>query len=128
LAGIEVGFPLLDDRLLDFSLKLPTSYKLKGLKLRWFFKEALRGFLPDEILVKKKHGFGLPFGPWAVQHAALNKLATDSLHGLAERNIIRREFIDTLLKEHLPAHPGFYGELVWIMTMLEQWLRTRPVR
>ena len=125
LAGVEPGFPLLDDRLLDFSLKLPTSYKLKGLKLRWFFKAALRGFLPDEILVKKKHGFGLPFGPWAVNHSALNKLATESLHGLADRNIVRREFIDTLLKEHLPAHPGFYGELVWIMTMLEQWLRAQ---
>ncbi len=129
LAGVEVGFPLLDDRLLDFSLKLPVSYKLKGLKLRWFFKEALRGFLPDEILVKKKHGFGLPFGPWAVNHPALGKLATESLHGLADRDIVRRDFIDTLLKVHLPAHPGFHGELVWIMTMLEQWLRTQqPVK
>lgn len=125
LAGVEAGFPLLDDRLLEFSLKLPTSYKLKGLKLRWFFKEALRGFLPDEILVKKKHGFGLPFGPWAVNHPALNKLATDALHGIADRGIVRREFIDSLLKEHLPAHPGFYGELVWIMTMLELWLRAQ---
>lgn len=125
LAGVDVGFPFLDDCVLDLSLKLPTNYKLKGLKLRWFFKEALRGFLPDEIITKKKHGFGLPFGPWAVNHAPLNKLATDSLHGLAERNIVRREFIDTLLKEHLPAHPGFYGELVWIMTMMEQWLRAR---
>lgn len=125
LANIEVGFPLLDDRLLDFSLKLPTSYKLKGFKLRWFFKEALRGFLPDEIITKKKHGFGLPFGRWAVNHAPLNKLAMDSLHGLADRNIVRREFIDTLLKEHLPAHPGFYGEMVWIMMMLEQWLRAQ---
>ncbi|MDI6750877.1 MAG: asparagine synthase C-terminal domain-containing protein [Rhodocyclaceae bacterium] len=123
LAGIEPAFPLLDDRLLEFSLKLPTSYKLKGLKLRWFFKEALRGFLPDAIITKKKHGFGLPFGPWAVEHPALNQLATDALHGLADRNIIRRDFIDRLLKEHLPAHPGFYGELVWILTMLELWLR-----
>jgi hypothetical protein len=39
--------------------------------------------------------------------------------------VVRREFIASLLKEHLPAHPGFYGEMVWIMTMLEQWLRTR---
>jgi asparagine synthase (glutamine-hydrolysing) len=128
LAGVDVGFPFLDDRVLDLSLRLPTNYKLKGLKLRWFFKEALRGFLPDEILTKKKHGFGLPFGPWAVNHAPLNQLATESLHGLADRNIVRREFINTLLKEHLPAHPGFYGELVWIMTMLEQWLRTRSPR
>ena len=52
LAGIEVGFPLLDQRLLEFSMRLPTRYKLNRLKLRWFFKEALRGFLPDEILTK----------------------------------------------------------------------------
>ena len=126
LAGIDVGFPFLDSRVLDFSLKLPTSYKLKGLKLRWFFKEALRGFLPDEILTKKKHGFGLPFGHWAVDHEPLNKLATNALRGLAERNIVRHEFIDSLLREHLPAHPGFYGELVWIMTMLELWMQARP--
>lgn len=125
LAGIEVGFPLLDDRLFEFSLKLPTSYKLKGLKLRWFFKEALRDFLPDAIITKKKHGFGLPFGPWAVQHAALNRLASEALHGLADRHIIRRDFIDALLNEHLPQHPGFYGELVWILTMLELWLQSR---
>ncbi|NWG31705.1 MAG: asparagine synthase [Rhodocyclaceae bacterium] len=128
LAGIEPLFPLLDDRILEFSLRLPTAYKLKGLKLRWFFKEALRGFLPDEIIAKKKHGFGLPFGPWAVSHPALNRLAADALHGLAERGFIRHEFIDTLLKEHLPAYPGFYGELVWVMTMLELWLRAQQSR
>jgi asparagine synthase (glutamine-hydrolysing) len=37
LAGIDVGFPLLDDELVDFSLRLAPALKLKGLKLRWFF-------------------------------------------------------------------------------------------
>ena len=123
LAHVDVGFPFLDDRLLDFSVNLPTDYKVRRLKLRWFFKEALRGFLPDEIIAKKKHGFGLPFGTWAVSHAPLNKLARDSLHDLAGRGLVRADFIDSLLDDHLPAHPGFYGELVWVMTMLEQWLR-----
>lgn len=99
LAGVDVSFPLLDTRLLDFSLKLPTHYKLKGLKLRWFFKEALRGFLPDEILTKKKHGFGLPFGPWAVKDAALNALAAESLRGVAARGIVRTEFVESLLTD-----------------------------
>ncbi|MFG6428487.1 asparagine synthetase B family protein [Roseateles sp. LYH14W] len=123
LAGVEVGFPLLDTRLLDFSLKLPTHYKLKGLKLRWFFKEALRGLLPDEILTKKKHGFGLPFGPWAVKDAALNALATESLRAVAARGIIRPAFIEGLLTHRLKEHAGYYGEMVWILMMLEQWLR-----
>ena len=123
LAGMAVGFPFLEQDVVDFSLRLPTEYKLKGQKLRWFFKESLRGFLPDEILAKKKQGFGLPFGVWANKHAGLRELAADSLQSLAGRGIVRREFITTLLDVHLPAHPGYYGEMVWILMMLEQWLR-----
>jgi len=123
LAGVDVSFPLLDTRLLDFSLKLPTDYKLKGMKLRWFFKEALRGFLPDEIITKKKHGFGLPFGHWAVKDARLSALAAESLRGVAARGLVRGEFVESLLARQLPEQPGYYGELVWILMMLEQWLR-----
>ncbi|THF63645.1 asparagine synthase [Pseudothauera nasutitermitis] len=126
LAGLEVAFPLLSDDLVDFSLRLPPSWKLKGLNLRWFFKEALRGFLPDEILAKKKHGFGLPFGVWACRHDGLRRLAADALGTLAGRGIVRPAFIDELLARHLPAHPGYYGEMVWILTMLELWLRAHP--
>ena len=128
LAGLNVGFPMLDDRLLAFSLKLPTDYKLKNQKLRWFFKEALKGFLPDEILTKKKQGFGLPFGVWANTHSALKALATDSLHSLADRGVVRGDFVQTLLNQHLPEHPGYYGEMVWILMMLEQWLAAKAPR
>lgn len=123
LAGVGVGFPMLDDRLLAFSLKLPSEYKLKGLQLRWFFKEALRNFLPDAILTKKKQGFGLPFGVWANSHPGLKALATDSLHSLAQRGIVRSDFVQTLLTQRLPEHPAYFGEMVWILMMLEQWLR-----
>ena len=123
MAGLQVGFPMLDQRLVDFSLRLPTHYKLKGLKLRWFFKEALRGFLPDEIITKKKQGFGLPFGVWANRHAGLNALARDSLGSLATRGVVQPAFIQSLLDQRLAQHPGYYGEMVWILMMLEQWLQ-----
>ena len=122
LAGVGVGFPMLDDRLLDFSLRLPVEYKLKGLQLRWFFKEAVRGFLPDEIIAKKKQGFGLPFGVWANSHDGLRALATESLHSLARRGVVRADFVHALISRHLPEHPGYYGEMVWILMMLEHWL------
>ena len=125
LAGTSVGFPMLDDELLAFSERLPADYKLRGLKLRWFFKEALKGFLPDEIIVKKKQGFGLPFGVWATRDAQLNALAADSLGSLATRGIVRPAFIDSLLQQRLQEHPGYYGEMVWILMMLEQWLRAK---
>lgn len=123
MAGIEVGYPLLADTLTDFSMALPPDWKLRRLKLRWFFKEALRGFLPDAIITKKKKGFGLPFGIWTTRTPALRQLVEDSLSTLATRGIIRADFIRKLMSEYLPAHPGYYGEMAWILTMFEQWLR-----
>ncbi|MBT9501013.1 MAG: asparagine synthase [Burkholderiaceae bacterium] len=123
MAGIAVGYPMLADRLADFSMRLDPHWKLKRFKLRWFFKEALRGFLPDEIITKKKQGFGLPYGPWMSRDPALKRLALDSLQGLVARGIVRADFVQALMGPHLQDHPGYYGEMVWILMMLEQWLR-----
>jgi asparagine synthase (glutamine-hydrolysing) len=123
LAGVGVGYPMLHDALVDFSMTLPPEYKVKGRALRWFFKEALRDFLPPEIITKQKKGFGLPFGVWATRHAGLKALAIDSVRGFGTRGVVRPEFVDRLVGEYLPAHPGYYGEMVWILMMFEQWLR-----
>ena len=128
LAEVDVGFPLLDTQLLEFSMRLPTNFKLKGLKLRWFFKEALRGFLPDEIITKKKQGFGLPFGVWLTKNADLRALAEESVQGLADRGMLQHAFVDALFGRHLKQHPGYYGEMIWISMMLEQWLRAWAFR
>ena len=122
MAGIGVGYPLLSDELTDFSMGLPPDWKLRPFKLRWFFKEALRGFLPDEIITKKKHGFGLPFGVWVGRHAGLSKMAKTSLTRLAERGVVRPEFVRELLDQRLAEQPGYYGEMVWLLLSLEQWL------
>lgn len=122
LAGEQVGFPLLDDELVDYSLSLPASMKVRGLALRYFFKTALREFLPTEVIRKKKHGFGLPFGPWLIQNERLAHFAVDALDRLAERGFVRRELVHDLFSFRLREHPGFYGEMVWILMMLEYWL------
>jgi asparagine synthase (glutamine-hydrolysing) len=36
---------------------------------------------------------------------------------------VRPAFIRTLVDRRLPEHPGYYGEMVWILMMLEQWLQ-----
>jgi asparagine synthase (glutamine-hydrolysing) len=123
LAEVEVAFPMLDDALFEFSLRLAPQLKLRGRKLRYFFKEALRGFLPDEIINKQKHGFGLPFGVWMLQHPRLLELSRDSLSSLKGRAIIRPAFIDDLLGDKTRQHPGYYGTMVWVLMMLELWFQ-----
>lgn len=125
LAGVDVGYPLLADALVDVSTRLGPSDKVHGLRLRHFFKEALADFLPPEIIAKKKHGFGLPVGPWLVRDAAFRELARASLDALASRGLIRATLVDDLFSRRLEEHAGYYGEMVWILMMLEHWLAAR---
>ena len=122
LAGVEVVYPLLTDDIVGFSLTLPSAIKIKNGKLRWFYKEAVKGFLPNEIINKTKHGFGLPFGIWLRDHAALRDLAYDNVTALKKRNIVNSRFIEQAIAMHKEGHAGYYGELIWLMMMLELWL------
>ncbi len=124
LAGIEVAYPFLDDDLCAFAYGLPLSMKLRRTQLRHFYKNAMRGFLPDAIIDKKKHGFGLPFGVWMQSDTGLRDLTYDSLNALKSRDIVSSAFIDALINTHIPKHPGYYGTLAWVLMMLEHWFET----
>ena len=126
-AGVQVAFPMLADAVVDHALKLAPGEKLKRMRLRHFFKEALRGFLPDEIIDKPKHGFGMPFGDWLLAQPLLRDRADDALASLAHRGIVRKEFLGQLHVAMRSGHPGYYGTMVWVLMMLELWLRGSPV-
>jgi asparagine synthase (glutamine-hydrolysing) len=125
LAGVDVAFPLLDEPLVDFSARLPAPMKLRGTTLRWFFKHALRDFLPPAVIAKTKHGFGLPVGTWLVGHKPLRDLAHDSIGRLRQRGIVQSRFIDELFDRRLQEHAAFFGTMVWILMMLGLWLESR---
>ncbi len=122
MAGVEVSFPMLDDELVHFSTKIPDKWKLDGQKLRHFYKESLRGWLPDETINKKKQGFGLPFGVWMQTHEPLQEMAYDTLSQLKRRHYFNQAFLDQVIDLHRHGHASYYGELVWILTVLELWL------
>lgn len=122
LAGMQVGYPLMSDALLDFSLKLPPAYKLRGRQLRWFFKQALADFLPPPIIAKTKHGFGLPVGPWMEGHPPLRALAQDALAALKSEGMVRPEFLDRMAHQPLGQHAGYYGTMLWVLMMLGMWV------
>lgn len=124
-AGIDVRYPLLDDAMMDFSGEVPPDWKVKGQYLRWFFKTALKGFLPDEIINKSKHGFGLPFGLWAKDYAPLRERIEDRLASLKQRNLLQPAYIDRLRNEHMSGHATYFGKMIWNMLILEEWLQAK---
>jgi len=122
-AGIEVRYPLLDDAMVTFSGEVPPDWKVQGQYLRWFFKNALKGYLPDEIINKSKHGFGLPFGVWAKDYAPLRERIEDRLSDFKKRGWIQPAYIDHIRAEHMTGHATYYGKMLWVIVTLEEWLQ-----
>ncbi|MFK8030986.1 MAG: asparagine synthetase B [Gammaproteobacteria bacterium] len=122
LAGVQVKFPMLDDNMVSFSNKVPSNVKLKGQELRSYFKNEARSFLPEEIINKSKHGFGLPFGEWLKLDPELSSHVHSNIRNLRDRDVFAPEFVDDLMDKHENQHAAYYGNLVWVMAMLEEWL------
>jgi asparagine synthase (glutamine-hydrolysing) len=127
VAGIETRFPLIDEDLVEFSGELPGSLKVRGFRLRYFFKHALRNFLPAETIAKTKHGFGMPFGVWMKEYAPLTAMARDSLDAFQRRGIVRPAYVQSLLQQHQTTHSTYFGVMIWVMMMLERWLDARKL-
>jgi asparagine synthase (glutamine-hydrolysing) len=127
VAGVEARYPLIDDALVEFSGALPPSLKVRGLRLRYFFKQALKDFLPAETLAKTKHGFGMPFGLWLRDYRPLAALARQSLDAFARRGIVKPGYLAQLLQQHGSGHATYFGVMIWVIVMLEHWLAARKL-
>jgi asparagine synthase (glutamine-hydrolysing) len=129
-AGVKACYPLLDHRLVDLTATIPVSLKVRGTRLRYIFKEALKDFLPPEVIQKKKHGFGLPIGVWIRTKDTIRTYATDTLldKNSSIRPFFRDGFIENIFRLHNRTGSSFYGDVIWMLIILELWCRKHKLR
>ena len=86
--SIEARLPFLDYRLVEFSVGLPATMKLRDGWSKYVLRDAMRGELPPEIVWRRdKLGFEAPMRTWlnaartrmrdAVRHSALLREITE---------------------------------------------------
>jgi len=122
--GISARYPYLDPRLVAWTGRLPPSYKVRGTTKRYLFKQAMVGILPDDVLRKKKQGFGLPVAVWLRNDPVFQGFVRDVLfdpRSLA-RGVFERAFVERLLAEHARGSWD-HSRGIWQLVVLELWLR-----
>ncbi len=122
-AGIEVRYPMLDRAVVELAGQVPAGWLLAGGRLRTFYKDAMADFLPQEVLTKSKHGFGLPFASWLRTDARLRERVADLLESDASplSPWIRPTFLRRLHQAHLTESEPYYAELLWPFLALAVW-------
>jgi asparagine synthase (glutamine-hydrolysing) len=125
MAGIQTRFPFLARPVAEFSGRIPANLKVKGFEKRYLFKQAFRNLLPEEVLRKKKHGFGIPVASWLKSDPRLREFSHDILFSSRAmgRGYFRRSFLEELIALHEADDTSYYGDNVWSFLILEMWHR-----
>lgn len=126
-AGLQVRYPLLDRDLVDFAATIPPGLKVKPGKNRYMFKQAMTGFLPNEIVNKTKHGMGLPIAKWFKEDPALNVMLEDALFSAKPEiyRFVKPVYLQHLRQSLLTEETPYYGDSLWVFLILEMWLRNK---
>ena len=66
--SLEVRVPLLDHHVVELAATMPTELKLKplaeGVERKHVLKNLARRWYPEDLITRKKMGFGIPVGDW----------------------------------------------------------------
>src|SRR5262249_29391483 len=118
-------YPFLDHPLAELAARIPASAKMRGRRLRAFFKDTYQDMLAAETIAKRKHGFGVPVALWLLNDPRLHELMRELV--LSPRSVQRGYFQGSALEEIVRRHAteswSFYGVILWNLMVLEAWHR-----
>jgi asparagine synthase (glutamine-hydrolysing) len=99
-SSVEVRVPFLDHELVELVASIPSSLKIKGLRLRHIQKRSMEGHLPRHVFTKRKWGFGCPVGGWFRRE--LKELLRDTLQSdrLRRQGLLHADAVQRIITDH----------------------------
>ena len=113
--SLEGREPLLDHKIIEFAASLPVSYK----KNKEILKSILGHYIPEELFLRKKQGFGIPINSWLRKDLKylVDKYLSEEL--IKEYDVFNYDYVLRLLEL-------FYAEKnddskIWVLLMFQMW-------
>ena len=120
--SLEARVPLLDHMLMEYVATIPSALKLRAGTGKYLLKRAMAGYLPDEVLTRRKMGFGVPLASWF--RGELRDMARDVLlsRSARERDVFCIPEVERLLRVHESGRRDWSARL-WAIMCFELWMR-----
>lgn len=121
--SLEGRSPFLDHRFVECAVRLPARWRSDRKVL---LRRMLRDSLPPEILGREKMGFNPPIEGW--MRGELAGVVREVLLGPGgtAASLFDRAAVQSLVEHHL-AGRGSLGEMLWLLLVLELWMRVYGV-
>ena len=113
--SLEARVPFLDHKFVELAMSIPSSLKTKNNTLKYILKKSVRGVIPDELIDRKKQGFGVPIYEWFFE-----KLGDKTRRELSSF-CSKTDFLDQ--KEVMKLVETGNGPQVWYLLNFALWLK-----
>jgi len=125
--SLESRCPILDVNVMEYSYRLPHSYKYaNGVKKR-ILKDIAYDYIPRSLLDRPKVGFGVPLDEW--MRGPLREQLTDMCETayLRKQGIFDADYVNRFIAEYLrtgdkgPASGANFSKTAWSFFVFQQW-------
>jgi asparagine synthase (glutamine-hydrolysing) len=111
--SLEARVPFLDHKFVELAMSIPEAVKTRHGRLKYILKKAVRGLIPDELIDRKKQGFGVPVYEWFFDR--LGDFARAELNAFCdETDILDRTAVMRLLERR-------DGQRAWYLLNVALW-------
>jgi len=113
--SLEGRVPFLDHKFVELAMSIPEALKTKDGILKYILKKSVRGLIPDELIDRKKQGFGVPIYEWFLDR--LGDTAREELSNFCEAT----DFFER--KEVMHYIDSRQGAKVWYLLNFALWYK-----
>jgi len=119
--GLEARVPLLDYRIIEWSLNLDENFKRRGNTSKYLLKKLLYEYIPESYFDRPKKGFSVPLSKWLRND--LRGLVTEYLseENVRRAGVARPEEVKRLLAQYSGGKDYLYNR-VWLLLVLHMFL------
>ncbi len=116
--SLEARVPFLDHEVVEYAMRIPPEWKLRGSKTKWILKDAFGDVLPRAIQRRGKEGFSIPMKNWL--RGPLRPLLMELLseRRVRERGWFEPREVARLVDEHVRGREN-HAHRLWSLISLE---------
>ena len=112
--SLECRVPFLDHKFVELAMSIPQSKKTEGNVSKAVLKKAVRGIIPDELIDRKKQGFGVPVYDWFKGELG-TEMKSATLQFANETGLLNPSYVSDLFEK-----PNYASQL-WYLFNLSLW-------
>ncbi len=112
--SLECRVPFLDHKFVELAMSIPEKKKTAGYNSKAVLKKAVRGIIPDELIDRKKQGFGVPVYDWFKGRLG-TEMKAETLKFADETGLLDSNYVESLFDR------SGYESKLWYLFNLSLW-------